>query len=206
MKDYTDKDRQQTLAWLKDNIESIRKRELSEYERIEKKIESIAGRTNILGLPSPWCGTIEPWELAIFVRKSSPQKDVKDDSMVSFTPEVLNGFLPEFANFFPDTQHNDIEAFFKRNKQPSQKFSFSGRANQLCELFKRMRYNKKLYAPTNTILSEWLRKYFSTSRGDLKSSTVDSVLKGVKYECAPDARLLTKQYAFKYTDERKKTK
>ena len=108
----------------------------------------------------------------------------------------------EFAN----TLQEKLKAYFAIEQQPhiftllfkgelTEPLCFNGQANQLAELFKRLRYNSKINVATLEALANWITKNFviKNKQGEIKHlniSTISQVLKKSTAEPPKGKRIL----------------
>lgn len=122
---------------------------------------------------------------------------------------------PQFASILCEK----LNCFFEGHDQAlynlivknefSSPLPFNGQANQLAELFKRLRYNAKLVVSTNLELTQWLVDSFSSidSVGNikpLKFSSVQAVIKNSDKEPPKTKRILIDIAEYKHPENRKK--
>lgn len=108
---------------------------------------------------------------------------------------------PEFANIL----YEKLKCFFEGQEtalynkliknEITKTLVFDGNANQLAELFKRLRYNAQITVSTNKLLAEWLVEGFCTinTRGKISRlvfSTVEGILKNRNREPQKKNRIL----------------
>ncbi len=115
-------------------------------------------------------------------------------------------FNKQFKKFFKG-QENDLEELII-NKKATVRLVFNGQANQLAELFKRLRYNGKISVSSIEILAHWIVRHFAIrdkQKGieKLNLSTISQVLKKTTAEPAKGKRILEELAGFKVTNQRK---
>ena len=159
--------------------------------------------------------------------KAYNEFDVEDAVEVPFesvtkndTPQTPNRKIkmdPHFANILCEK----LNCFFEGNEQalynlivknelPSQ-LPFNGQANQITELFKRLRYNSKITVSTNKILAGWLVDSFCTIDEEgrvskLVFSSVEGVLKNSDREPPKTKRILIELAQYLRPEDRKNDK
>jgi hypothetical protein len=131
---------------------------------------------------------------------TSPQRKIKMDPHFA-------GVLCEKLNYFFEGHDQALYNLIIKNEFSSL-LPFYGQANQLAELFKRLRYNEKITVSTNKLLADWLVNSFCTiddngKPSPLLSSTVEGVLKNSDREPPKTKRILIELAQYIQPDKRK---
>lgn len=120
------------------------------------------------------------------------------------------GILCEKLNCFFEGNEQALYNLIVKNELPSQ-LPFNGQANQITELFKRLRYNSKITVSTNKILAGWLVDCFCTIDEEgrvskLVFSSVEGVLKNSDREPPKTKRILIELAQYLRPEDRKNDK
>ena len=159
--------------------------------------------------------------------KAYNEFDVEDAVEVPFesvtkndTPQTPNRKIkmdPHFANIlceklncFFEGQETVLYNLLIKN-EITKRLVFDGQANQLAELFKRLRYNAQITVSTNKVLAEWLVESFCTIDDDgkifqLVFASVEGVLKNSEREPPKTKRILIELAQYFRPENRKNNK
>jgi len=113
--------------------------------------------------------------------------------VVKMEPLFANVITEKLKCFF-EGQEIHLFNFIIKNEF-TEPLVFNGQANQLAELFKRLRYNSKISVATIDILTNWIVKHFATRNKqneimEFKPDTISQVLKKSKTEPKKGKRIL----------------
>jgi hypothetical protein len=108
--------------------------------------------------------------------------------------EFSHDLYENFKAYFSFQQHEILYQVIV-DRELIEGLCFNGNINTLVELFKRLRYNKRIIVKSNKVLNQWINKVFCIrdEKGDLrklKPGTVESVMKKPKNEPAKGNRIL----------------
>jgi hypothetical protein len=128
---------------------------------------------------------------------------------IKMNPEFAN-ILCEKLNCFFEGQEQALYNLIIKNEL-TRPLVFDGQANQLAELFKRLRYNAQITVSTNKLLAEWLVESFCTKDDNGNStpfvfSSVEGVLKNSDREPPKTKRILIELAQYIQPDKRKNDK
>jgi hypothetical protein len=120
------------------------------------------------------------------------------------------GILSEKLICFFEGHEKALYNLIVKNELPSQ-LPFNGQANQITELFKRLRYNSQITVSTNKILADWLVDSFCTidEKGKVSKlvfSSVEGVLKNSDREPPKTKRILIELAQYLPPKDRKNDK
>ena len=127
--------------------------------------------------------------------------------VVKMEPIFADVFTEKLKCFF---EGQEIQLFNLIIKNESiEPLVFNGQANQLAELFKRLRYNSKISVATIDILANWIVKHFAIRNKqneieELNLSTISQVLKKSNAEPPKGKRILEDVAEFIVPNLRKK--
>ena len=132
-----------------------------------------------------------------------PSRKIKMD------PQLAN-ILCKKLNCFFEGQEKPLYNLLIKNEIISP-LVFDGQANQLTELFKRLRYNAQITVSTNKLLAEWLVESFCTfdnsgKNSPLVFSSVEAVLKNSDREPPKTKRILIEIAQYFRPENRKNDK
>lgn len=140
------------------------------------------------------------------------EKEIKPKAPKFKTVEMEIAFAhtlqEKFKAYIAIEQHRSLfDLFFKG--ELTVPLTFNGQANQLAELFKRLRYNSKIIVASFKVLADWITKNFVTmnEQGEneqLKKDTILQVLKKFTAEPAKGKRILEDVAEFLPKNLRKK--
>jgi hypothetical protein len=164
-----------------------------EHERLEKIVNWLERNT-----------TFEPYaEKSI---SSAPQGTTPIPKF-----RVKDGFVSilyeKFKYYFAEEERPLLFDLLKNGEIDGQ-ICFHGNANQLAELFKRLRYNIRIEVKTLKDLTEWIIKHFRISTSsqdvqDLKFVTINQVLRKADKEAKKGKRILEEIVPFIVEGQRK---
>ena len=127
---------------------------------------------------------------------------------ITMDPQFAKTFVEKLEPYFEKKHHQNLYNLIMLNKT-SEKLSFKGNSNVFAELFKRLRYNKKIYVLTNDHLAKWLTENFNLERNpnkveELNLSSVLAVLRKTEKEPTKDKIILEELAQYILPSQRKK--
>lgn len=113
---------------------------------------------------------------------------------IEMEAQFANTLQEKLKIYFSQEQHPNLFNLILKGEL-SEPICFNGQANQLAELFKRLRYNSKITVSTLDILANWIVKHFAIRNKNnqietLNLSTISQVLKKSTAEPAKGKRIL----------------
>lgn len=154
------------------------------------------------------------------ITKAYNEFDIEDVAEEQFEPNPLSrkikmdpqfaGILSEKLKCFFEGHEKALYNLIVKNELSSQ-LPFNGQANQITELFKRLRYNSQITVSTNKILADWLVDSFCTidEKGKVSKlvfSSVEGVLKNSDREPPKTKRILIELAQYLLPKDRKNDK
>jgi hypothetical protein len=129
--------------------------------------------------------------------------------VVKMDPQFANVFCEKLKTFF-ETQEQLLHNLIIRNLF-TERLVFNGNANQLAELFKRLRYNAKIDVASLKVLAEWIALNFSSVNEngvveEINFNTIHQVLKKQDREPPKTKRILIEIAPYIMPDDRKTDK
>ena len=154
------------------------------------------------------------------ITKAYNEFDIEDVAEEQFEPNPPSrkikmdpqfaGILSEKLKCFFEGHEKALYNLIVKNELSSQ-LPFNGQANQITELFKRLRYNSQITVSTNKILADWLVDSFCTidEKGKVSKlvfSSVEGVLKNSDREPPKTKRILIELAQYLLPKDRKNDK
>lgn len=130
-------------------------------------------------------------EKKVITKKNGPPPEFKD---VVINNDFAEIFYDGFKMYFDEKDHSSLSLLIVTGKKITS-LCFNGKISSLVELFKRLRYQKKIVVRNNDTLTSWICNSFVIKREnkicELNPLTVSNILKKVKKEPSKSNRILT---------------